>query len=184
MAAKHKGKGIKVCLLGPSFGTGNLGVDALVESSIKVIVNRWPDAEVTLLGSGRVDCEYRLRLFDREIHVRSMPIRFCKNAFQSDHFMVLFFYAMLIKVFRGRRMREIVVRRNSYLKTIVEADMVTDITGGDSFSDIYGMRRFIMGFLRKWLIKAFRKKLVLLCFCRRRMGLSTNGSRGFWLDTS
>lgn len=162
MATKHKDSSVKVCLLGPSFGTGNLGVDVLVEASIKVIVNRWPKAEVTLLGSGWVDSEYRLRLFDREIRVRSMPIRFCKNVFQSDHFMVLLFYAMLMKVLRGRWMRERFTRRNLLLKTIVEADMVADITGGDSFSDIYGMRRFIIGFLRKWVIKAFGKKLVLL----------------------
>ena len=162
MEKKHKDNNIKICLLGPSFGTGNLGVDALVEASIKVIVNRWPDAEVTLLGSGWSDAEYCLRLFGRDVYVKSMPIRFCKNVFRSDHFMVLFFYAMSMKVFRGRRMREFFASRNPYLRAIAEADMVADITGGDSFSDIYGMRRFITGFLRKWLIRVFRKKLVLL----------------------
>jgi len=162
MATEQKDNRYKVCLLGPSFDTGNLGVNALVESSIKIIVNRWPDAEVTLLGSGRVDCEYRLKLFDREILVKSMPIRFCKNVFLSNHFLVLFFYAMLTKVFRGEAVRRRLARRNRYLRTIIEADMVADITGGDSFSDIYGMRRFIIGFLRKWLIKLFGKELVLL----------------------
>ncbi len=162
IATKHKDKSIKICLLGPSFGTGNLGVDALVESSIKVIINRWPDAEVTLLGSGWSDSEYCLRLFDRDVHVKSMPIRFCKNVFRADHFFVLLLYAMLMKVFRGPRTRKAFAGRNPYLRAIAEADMVADITGGDSFSDIYGMRRFITGFLRKWLIRLFGKKLVLL----------------------
>ncbi|MHC4744298.1 MAG: polysaccharide pyruvyl transferase family protein, partial [Planctomycetota bacterium] len=161
-AAWNNDKGIKVCLLGPSFGTGNLGVDALVEASIKVIVNQWPDAEITLLGSGWVDREHKVMLFGREVRVKSMPIRFCFNIFKSHHFAGLFFYAMLMKVFRGRRMREALAKRNLLLKTIVEADMVADITGGDSFSDIYGMRRFIFGFLRKWIVKAFGKELVLL----------------------
>jgi len=162
VAAEKKDNRIKVCLLGPSFGTGNLGVDALVEASIKVILNRWPDAEVTLLGSGWVDSEHKLALFGREVRVKSMPVRFCMNIFMSNHFVVLFLYAMLMKVFRGRRMREAFAGRNPYLRVIVEADMVADITGGDSFSDIYGMRRFIFGFLLKLLIIAFRKKLVLL----------------------
>lgn len=162
MATKHKDKSTKICLLGPSFGTGNLGVDALVEASIKVIVNRWPDAVVTLLGSGWVDCEHKLTLSGREVRVKSMPIRFCINIFKSNHFVALFLYAMLMKVFGGRRMRELLTKRNLLLKTIVEADMVADITGGDSFSDIYGMRRFITGFLRKWAITALDKKLVLL----------------------
>ena len=41
-------------------------------------------------------------------------------------------------------------------------DMVADITGGDSFSDLYGMRRFILGFLRKWLVLLFNKDLIML----------------------
>ena len=157
-----KGRSIKVCLLGPSFDTGNLGVNALVEASIKAIVNRWPDAEVTLLGSGWVDSEYRLSLFGREIQVKSMPIRFCTNVVLPNHFMVLLLYGMILKIFRGHRLREALSRRNAYLRTILEANVVFDNTGGDSFSDIYGMGRFIKGFLRKWLVKVFQKPLVLL----------------------
>lgn len=167
-----KDNSIKVCLLGPSFGTGNLGVNALVEASIKAIVNRWPDAEVTLLGSGWVDSEYRLSVFGREIQVKSVPIRFCPNVFLPNHFVVLFSYALLLKVFRWARLRRAFAAHNPYFGVILEADMVADITGGDSFSDIYGMRRFVIGYLRKSLIKAFGKKLVLLPqtygpFCRR-----------------
>jgi polysaccharide pyruvyl transferase WcaK-like protein len=48
------------------------------------------------------------------------------------------------------------------LKEIIEIDIVADITGGDSFSDIYGMRRFVLGFLRKWLVLLYGKKLIML----------------------
>jgi colanic acid/amylovoran biosynthesis protein len=162
MITNRKDNGVKICLLGPSFDTGNLGVNALVEASIKAIVNRWPNAKVTLLGSGCVDSEYRLRLFDREIQVKSVPIRFCPNVFLPNHFIVLFSYALLLKVFRWARLRRAFAAHNPYLGVILEADMVADITGGDSFSDIYGMGRFIKGFLRKWLVKVFQKPLVLL----------------------
>lgn len=40
--------------------------------------------------------------------------------------------------------------------------MAADITGGDSFSDLYGMRRLIFGFLRKWLVLLSGTDLVLL----------------------
>jgi len=59
-------------------------------------------------------------------------------------------------------MRQAFARRNPYLRAIVEADMVADITGGDSFSNIYGFRRFFLGSLHKWLIIFLRKKFVLL----------------------
>jgi colanic acid/amylovoran biosynthesis protein len=52
---------------------------------------------------------------------------------------------------------------NPYVKTLVETDKVFDITGGDSFSDIYGLRRFLIyGFLQKWLVMQFGKELILL----------------------
>jgi hypothetical protein len=50
---KKENKNVKVCLIGASLDTDNLGVSALAESSIKVILNRLPDAEIFLLGSGR-----------------------------------------------------------------------------------------------------------------------------------
>lgn len=52
---------------------------------------------------------------------------------------------------------------NPYVRVLVEADKVFDITGGDSFSDIYGLRRFLIyGFLQKWLVTQFDKELILL----------------------
>jgi polysaccharide pyruvyl transferase WcaK-like protein len=162
MSKKRINHNIKICLLGPSFDTGNMGVSALTESSIKCILYRWPEAEVTLLGSGRAQSEYQLRLLGREVNVKSLPVRFCKNIFLPNHFAVLLLYAMLARISRWQGLRKKLAAGNQYAKAIIEADMVADITSGDSFSDIYGMRRFILGFLRKWLIKVFQKKLVLL----------------------
>lgn len=149
-------------MLGASFGTHNLGVSALAESSIKCILNRWPNAEVILLASGTEDGEHRLHVLGREIQVGRLPIRFCKNAFLPNHFCVLLFCALMLKLLPGRRLREAILNWNPYLKKIAETDLVADISGGDSFSDIYGMRKFIMRFLCKWLIMQFGKKLVLL----------------------
>jgi polysaccharide pyruvyl transferase WcaK-like protein len=153
---------MKIGLLGISFDTGNMGVSALAESSIKVILNRWPNAEVTLLDSGSVVDEEQLRIGDKNILIKKIPIRFCKNIFLENHFIVLCFYAFLFKVCRWDRFKRFCARRNSGLASIIEMNMTADITGGDSFSDIYGMRRFILGFLRKWLILQFNKSLIML----------------------
>lgn len=153
---------MKVCLLGASFDTGNLGVSALAESSIKIILNRWPDAEVILLGMGSTG-EHCLKLSGREIRVRIVRMRFCKNMFLRSHFCVLLLNAILLKLLPFRRFRSLLSAINPYVKTLVETDKVFDITGGDSFSDIYGLRRFlIFGFLQKWLVTLFGKELILL----------------------
>ena len=52
--------GKRILLLGASFDTGNLGVSALAESSIKIILNKWPNAQIILLGSGYKPQQHRL----------------------------------------------------------------------------------------------------------------------------
>jgi polysaccharide pyruvyl transferase WcaK-like protein len=155
-------KNMKICLLGASFDTGNMGVSVLAESSIKVILNKWPDAEIVLLGSGYAPQEYHLSILSKEICVRTLPIRFCKNIFLPYHFLKFVFYGLLLKILPGLRMREYVANRNKYFRLLFETDFVADITGGDSFSDIYGFRRFFLVFLCRWLVISLGKKLVLL----------------------
>ncbi len=153
----------KICLLGVSFDTGNMGVSALAESSIKVILNRWPDAEVTLLGTGVSDGEHRLEISGREVRVRVLRLRFCKNIFLRSHCLTLLLNALLIRLLPFRGFKNLLSAINPYVKMLLETDRAFDITGGDSFSDIYGMQRFlIFGFFQKWLITQFGKELTLL----------------------
>lgn len=159
---EHEVAEYKVCLLGASFDTGNLGVSALAESSIKVILNRWPEAKVTLLGSSGAIGERWHRIGGKDICIRELPIRFCKNIFLENHFLVLCLYALLFKMFRWDRFKRFCMRRNTSLKCINQMNIAADITGGDSFSDIYGMRRFLLGFLHKCLVLLFNKDLVML----------------------
>lgn len=155
-------KNMKICLLGASFDTGNMGVNALAESSIKIILNRWPEAEIVLLGSGLTPQEQNLSVLDRQVVLKTLPIRFSKNLFLPYHFLKFAAYALLVKILPGRRLKKSVTERNPYFKLLSQTDFVADITGGDSFSDIYGFRRFFLGFLCKWLVIFLGKKLVLL----------------------
>jgi polysaccharide pyruvyl transferase WcaK-like protein len=155
-------KPVKIGLLGASFDTGNMGVNALAESSIKIILNRWPEAEIVLLGSGLTPQEQKLPVLDRQVVLKTLPIRFSKNLFLPYHFLKFAAYALLVKILPGRRLKKSVTERNPYFKLLSQTDFVVDITGGDSFSNIYGFRRFLLGFLYKWLVIFSGKKLVLL----------------------
>jgi polysaccharide pyruvyl transferase WcaK-like protein len=153
---------VKICLLGASFDTGNMGVSALAESSIKVILNKWPDAEIVLLGSGYTPQEHCLSVLGRQVRIDTLPIRFSKNIFLPYHFLKFVLYALLMKISPGLRLKHFLTNHNRYFRILFETDLVADITGGDSFSDIYGFRRFFLGFLRKWLVIFLGKKLILL----------------------
>jgi len=159
---KLERKNIKICLLGADFDTGNMGVAALAEASIKVILNRWPNAEVTLLGSSVTAGKDQLKLSGREVKINKLPIRFCWNVFLPCHFVVFFLNAVLLKSLPWNWSKKLFSTINPYVRAILETDVALDITGGDSFSDIYGMRRFALGFLRKWIVLLFNKDLIML----------------------
>lgn len=152
---------MRVCLLGASFDTANLGVSSLAESTIKCILSKWPDAEVTLLG-GRKESEHKLELFEKEVIVNIAPMRFCANIFLSNHFCRIFLYALLFKILKGKQLQKRLAGGNPSLSALFEADMVADIAGGDSFSDIYGLWRFLHSFMTRWLVVMFDKKLIML----------------------
>ena len=153
---------LKIGLFGASFETGNLGVSALAESSIKVILHKWPNAKVTLLGSGYAPKEHRLVLLNKHVCIKSIPIRFSKNILLPYHFLWFTIYGLLIKILPGSSLKKALINHNQYFKSIYEIDFAVDITAGDSFSDIYGVWRFMQGFLLKWLVIFMGKKLVFL----------------------
>jgi colanic acid/amylovoran biosynthesis protein len=162
---EHSGakyRSMRVGLLGASFDTGNLGVSALAESAIKCLLHRWPDAEIVLIASIRETGEHRLRINNRDVVVKKLPIRICKNLFLSNHFLVFVFYAALLRVVPWRRLKSFVARRNCYVRDLMEIDFAADISGGDSFSDIYGRNRFLSIVVFKWLVLFFGKPLILL----------------------
>ncbi len=157
-----KTKKLKVCLQGATFDTGNMGVSALAESSVKCILSSWPNADVTLLARGREMREYQLKLMGRTVSVHRLPIRFCKNVLLPNHFCVLLLNALLLRLLPWKRFKNLLSKMNPHVKTLLETELVFDVTAGDSFSDMYGLRRFLLVFLCKFLVVQFRKKLLLL----------------------
>jgi polysaccharide pyruvyl transferase WcaK-like protein len=158
----EQGHSTTICLLGASFDTGNLGVNALAESTIKVLLHKWPDAEIVLLGNGYEPAEVTLPLMGREVVLRAQPVRFSKTLSLPYHFLWYVLNGLLVRIMPGSAIKERIMNRNPYCRAVYESSLAVDITGGDSFSDIYGMRRFVLGFLRKWVVLLYGKKFVML----------------------
>ncbi len=153
---------MKIGLLGASFDTGNLGVSALAESSIKLILNRWPEAEVTIIGSAYEPQQHHLFLMGKKVLVETVPIRFSRNILIPFHFLQFAFYGFLARLLPISWFKKHFAHRNPYFRILYEVDVALDVTGGDSFTDIYGMKRFLLGFLRKWLMILLGKQFILL----------------------
>jgi len=149
--------------MGASLDTGNLGVNALLASTVKCILHAHPEAKISLLEGRRVETQDVVKLSNGpNVYLDRVGVRFNKTFWRQNNVFRILFTSLLLRLIPSTKWKRKLVDRNSYLKTIVSAELVGDITGGDSFSDIYGMRRFFMGCLQKIMILATGAPLVLL----------------------
>lgn len=151
---------MRVCLLGASFETNNMGVSALAASTIACILRSAPQAELSLLEysqEGRM-----IPGPDGQGSVRLVNIRFSKNFWLLNNITRLIAEAAVARLIPIRRWREAFIARNPWLQHVYEADLVVAISGGDSFADIYGLARFLYVSLPQVLALVLGRRLVLL----------------------
>jgi len=150
-------------LLGASMNTGNLGVSALLASTVKCFLLAYPGATISRLEGSRLPTVEEVRMVDgRVVRLGCVGVRCNKTFWRANHVLRLLLTAMLLRLIPKRCWREKVRDRNPYLRAIGRAQLVGDITAGDSFSDIYGMRRLVFVSLPKILVLAAGADLVLL----------------------
>lgn len=140
----------RLCLFGAAPDTGNLGVSALFEASIAGVYQRMPGARVTVfdngwgLRPGEISVAGHVRRFDR------FGGRDSRRLHRSDSLHNISFCCRLGGLW------------NAGSRAILGADAVLDISGGDSFTDLYGMKRFRSVVMPKQIAVRERVPLVLL----------------------
>lgn len=149
----------KVCLLGCSFETGNFGVSALAASLVSIIYKIKPNAVFTLLIPNKEDT---LRI----VNVAGIPVKVISIAYRrsplsraNKNIVVITILSYLARI---PFLRTWAISHNPILTLIDLADFIGDIHGGDSFSDIYGLRRFKMGCIPLHWIRYLGKPLHML----------------------
>lgn len=149
----------KIWLLGTSFETTNMGLNALTESTLKCIYTRWPDAEVFLPTCKANESDQSLNLLGRTVRLHKRELWFGRNIFKENN---VYFFILCAWLMKSLPLRNYFMRRYPTFRAILETDFVMDITGGDSFTDMYRMPRFRQSSWLKWLFLLCDKKLILL----------------------
>jgi colanic acid/amylovoran biosynthesis protein len=134
----------RVCILGASLDVGNRGVLALAVSIASLIERVSPGAAIAYHYPHRTGGPKRLAAAESEngLEIDVFNCRMSPRSRLGEHVAVILLLAALFRM--GVR---VPARRNPWLRSLLEADFIGDITGGDSFSDIYGFRRFALGSL-------------------------------------
>jgi len=152
----------KIAILGATFETGNMGVGALTAGTIKCILSENPASEIFLLDYGKQSPVRTVEFEGRQVTVPLMNLRFSWKIFLPNNIAFLIFLASMLRVIPSKRLRESLVGTNRWLRQIRETDLVCSISGGDSFSDIYGLVRLLYVSLPQILALLLGKRLILL----------------------
>ncbi len=152
----------KIALLGASFNTHNLGVGVLTAGTIKAVLHQYPHAEIFLLDYGKESVTYNLKMNGRSVPVHLVNMRFSKKLYLKNNIACLILLSWILRLIPFQKVKEKIISRNSCLAHIFEADIVAAISGGDSFSDIYGLGRLLYVSLPQVLVLLLGKDLVLL----------------------
>ncbi len=147
--------------MGAHFTTGNMGVSALAASLVKLILIARPDASLTFFIAERTPTPQEIQISGKKILIQIANTRLSPRAGFGEHILVLFLLALLYKIIPVGVFRNMIVKHNSRLRVIARADFIGDVRGGDSFSDIYGQKNFILGSMPSIIALLIGKKLVL-----------------------
>ncbi|ULA68468.1 MAG: PSpyruvtrans domain-containing protein [Nitrospira sp.] len=151
-----------ICLLGASFGTGNMGVNALAAGTLKAFIKRYSQGELFLLDYGKERATFDVGMAGEVIPVELANIRFSKKYYLKNNIALLLMLAILARLIPFQQIRKRMIARNLWLNKVANADIVVSMAGGDSFSDIYGLGRLLYVSLPQFMALALDKKMVVL----------------------
>lgn len=137
----------RYCLFGAAGDTGNLGVSALGESTLQAIARREPEATTLVFDNGRGRRPGARGA--RTPHLRD-GAWLSRRIHRSESL-----WTMEVSSRLG-------LPPNRNVEAIRRAHAVLDISGGDSFTDLYGRRRWQMVVLPKQMTLRIGTPLVLL----------------------
>ena len=137
-------------IFGAAPDTWNLGVSALLTSVVAAIDSVEESHEVVVFDNGFGTRSSEIVFGDRGKQVWLVGARHSKRLHRPD---TLARIALAANISRTS---------NPAIARVDDADVVLDMSGGDSFSDIYGMARFSQVVLHKQIALSRRRPLVLL----------------------
>lgn len=138
-----------------------MGVGALAASAVRLLKRRYSECSIALLDYGKTQGDEltAVRVDGDSVAVSRINLRFSWKLFLRNN---VFFLAVLAWLCRIPILRRQIVRRNQTLRAIDESKIAFALSGGDSFSDIYGLERFIYVTLPQLLVIWLGKDLVML----------------------
>ena len=144
------GREYRLCFLGAASDTGNLGVSALHESVVAGVARDHRDHHLITFDNGLGSGPMSLDVDGRSFAYRRQGLRISRRYYRPESLQTARSLAKTLRI------------RVPLVRAIDEADAVLDITGGDSFTDLYGPTRLRSSLMPKKLVLERGRPLVFL----------------------
>jgi len=148
--------------MGTPVASGNRGVMALGASIVDLCLGAAPDAEVRYLQVHKPTGDVRIRT---RRGIRMVPVTTCRMSLRSalrDHLLWILFLSFVYRVLPSEKLRAAIRQHSPWIRTVAGADLVGDVRGGDSFSDIYGLKRLVLASLPVFSVLLIKGSIVHL----------------------
>lgn len=146
--------------MGTSVTSGNRGVLALGVSLVNLCCEAAKDAEVVLLLSHNESAPITFKVGGKDREIPIVPCRLSPRSRPQDHLAWIVAMSLLYRLIPIASVRRLIANSTPWIDAAASAEVVGDVRGGDSFSDIYGMGRFLLGFLMAWSVILVRGDMV------------------------
>lgn len=150
-----------VCVIGRLTPSGkNKGVVALGTSLLQLIAEARPGATISVLSGDESLEKWVVSTSEQNIIADCVCYVNRPRGWCRDNLPLMFLMSILWRLVPLERFRKCIISYFPSLMKIAEADLVGDIRGGDSFSDIYGKPRLILGSLPAAIALLLKRRLI------------------------
>jgi len=151
-----------IALLGISASSRNQGVQALGLSLVSLCLRDSTTVGIRLLTGHSHPEVIRFRALGQDHLVPVVNYRLGLGSKLREHLIWIVMISWIYRLLPFRGLRKMISGTTPWVGAIEQADFAADIRGGDSFSDIYGMKRLVTGFLMAWTVLLVKGTIVQL----------------------
>lgn len=150
---------LRVGILGTPVSSGNRGVQALGASLVGLCTQAGA-GEVVLFTGHHESCRVAFRVGGQTRWAQVVNYRLSPRARPNQHLGWIVAACLLYRLLPVPALRRWLSRCTPWIAALERVTFAGDIRGGDSFSDLYGVRRFLLGFLAAWTVCLVKGSLV------------------------
>ena len=135
---------LRILIMGTPVAPGNRGVMALGASLVQLCTSCYPDTSAAFLLAHKPSPDVPIHTSEGQRMVEVVTCRMSPFVKLEDQFAWILFMSLVYRILPIPHIRSSICTAIPWIKKIVAADIIGDVRGGDSFSDIYGLKRFLL----------------------------------------